>query len=345
MTRPIVSILLPNLNNIRFLPERIDTIYAQTFQEWELVISDNFSDDGAWEYFQSLAAKDSRISIFQSPRNGMYSNWNNTIEKARGTYVYIATSDDTMPSDCLAEMVNALESCTECDIAHCPLNAIGVEGENLDLSWYRNTAFPLSCGDLFTKAHIRYAPFDGLLHLMGSSVYWSITQLLIRRSVFDKVGLFESQWGSMGDYNWNLRASMVSNTVHVPTTWGGWRIHPSQATALCPKDQFQSRMEDMIDHAVVSILPRIEGRLKRKIMQWSHYFREKNGWWSAKEGKLNRVAHAAKLALRGNLVAKDYLAYRLGVSDNWNLPSHELVRRWCDDCGLSAPMVAVQRNA
>ena len=79
---------------------------------------------------------------------------------------------------------------------------------------------------------MRRAPFDGLLHLRGRAVYTSITQLLIRRSLFDRIGHFDSRWGSVGDFNWNMRAGLVTNTVHVPDTWGGWRIHASQATAL-----------------------------------------------------------------------------------------------------------------
>ena len=50
---PKVSILLPNLNNRRYLDERIDCILNQTFTDWELVIVDNYSDDGAWEFFRN----------------------------------------------------------------------------------------------------------------------------------------------------------------------------------------------------------------------------------------------------------------------------------------------------
>lgn len=63
MSTPRVSICLPNLNNRLYLEERIATIEAQTFQDWELVVCDNFSDDGAWEFFQELAARDSRVQI------------------------------------------------------------------------------------------------------------------------------------------------------------------------------------------------------------------------------------------------------------------------------------------
>jgi glycosyltransferase involved in cell wall biosynthesis len=52
-----ICICLPNLNNRRFLPERLETIFQQTFTDWELVVVDNHSEDGAWEFFQEQAAR------------------------------------------------------------------------------------------------------------------------------------------------------------------------------------------------------------------------------------------------------------------------------------------------
>ena len=101
------------------------------------------------------------------------------------------------------------------------------------------------------------APFDGLLHLSGATVYTSITQLLIRRNLFDKIGLFESRWGSIGDFNWDMRAGLVANTVHVPDTWGGWRIHGGQATARVDyySIEHERRIQEMIDCAIGTMKP------------------------------------------------------------------------------------------
>ena len=65
---PKVSVLLPNLNNRRFLKERIQTVLDQTFTDWELVIVDSYSDDGAWELIQEFATKEPRMQISQAPR-------------------------------------------------------------------------------------------------------------------------------------------------------------------------------------------------------------------------------------------------------------------------------------
>jgi hypothetical protein len=55
-------------------------------------------------------------------------------------------------------------------------------------------------------------------------------QLLIRRSVYEKIGLFRSDWGSEGDFEWGMRAALVCNTLHLSESLASWRIHTQQAT-------------------------------------------------------------------------------------------------------------------
>ena len=226
---PKVSILLPNLNNRNYLDERIDCIFSQTFTDWELVIVDNYSDDGAWEFFKKVAGADSRVRISQAPRNGMYANWNNCIKQARGEYIYIATSDDTMMPECLECLVNALEAYPQCDIAHCCLKIIDEHGNPFHTQWAQWELVRFY-GDLIQRIHIRKAPYDGFVHAGWGCVYMSITQLLIRSSLFDKIGLFRNDLGSLADFEWEMRAALISDVIHFPKYLATWRRHPAQAT-------------------------------------------------------------------------------------------------------------------
>ncbi len=146
------------------------------------------------------SARTQRIHAWQGPREGTPGSWTPCVREARGEFVYIATSDDTMAPDCLARMVAALDAHPECDIAHCALRPIDGNGDDataLAHWWRHQSAFARSSGSLLTRPHIREAPFDGLLHLLGDSVYVSITQLLIRRSLFDRIGLFQRPGGRL----------------------------------------------------------------------------------------------------------------------------------------------------
>lgn len=253
MTRPRVSICLPNLNKRRFLPDRLASIRSQSFVDWELLVYDSFSDDGSWEYLLDAAGGDPRVRLTQGPREGIYAAWNACVAVARGDFVYIATSDDTMAADCLEKLVAALDSAPSCGLAHCPLRVIDEAGVDVARGWWReHSVFARSYPELADVPHVRRAPLDGLLHLGGVSVYVSVTQLLIRRPVLDAVGPFLPTWGPIGDFNWNMRASLTHDTVHVPSTWAAWRRYAEQASTSLEADPLgrAGEIQRMIDHAL-----------------------------------------------------------------------------------------------
>jgi glycosyltransferase involved in cell wall biosynthesis len=243
---PKVSVCLPNLNNRPFLRERFDTILNQTLRDWELIVVDNYSEDGAWELIQQVAKSDARLRVSQAPRQGMYANWNNCIRQAQGEYVYIATSDDTMMPECLEKMVSALEANPDCGLCQCGLLIIDEKGEPLpETRQWNDFPLPSYDGNLRIRQNKRFAPHDGLLHPAVFTVYTSITQLLIRRTVFDRIGLFEGQWGSIGDFEWGMRAGLVENCIYIPDILATWRIHANQATQNVHTSKVRLQMVEM----------------------------------------------------------------------------------------------------
>src|SRR5215510_251840 len=108
MHTPLVSICLPNLNRRHFLGERMESILAQSLTDWELIVCDSYSDDGAWEFLQKFSS-DSRVQLYQVPRRGAIAGVNDCLERARGKYIYIAPSDDTADLRLLENLVKPLE--------------------------------------------------------------------------------------------------------------------------------------------------------------------------------------------------------------------------------------------
>ncbi|MFH7027673.1 MAG: glycosyltransferase family 2 protein [Heteroscytonema crispum UTEX LB 1556] len=278
INQPKVSVLLPNLNNRCFLEERFQTILNQTFADWELVVVDSYSDDGAWELIQEFAKKDSRIRIYQFPREGVYAALNNCIPLARGEYIYIATSDDTMTPDCLEKMVAALDAHTNCDLCHCCLTVIDEFGKEINNNWnaWDKVKF---FGDRIKQEHIRLAPHDGILYCALGTVYTSLTELMIRKSVFEKVGLFKTEFGSQGDFEWGLRTSLVCNTVHIPYYLATWRIHSGQVTqnAFIFSSAGQQLWCEMIESAINSLKLKqyiLPGELDAKKLTFYYRFQQ-----------------------------------------------------------------------
>jgi len=341
---PKISICVPNLNTRPFLPERFRTIREQTFQDWELLIYDSYSEDGAWQYIQEFVGGEPRARCWQGPREGTPGSWSACIREARGEYVYIATSDDTMAPDCLEKLAAALDAHPECGLAHCQLRPIDEKGnvrDDLTAWWTGHSVFASSSGPLRDAVHIRTAPYDGLLHLLGESPYISITELLIRRSLFDRVGLFSSAWGSVGDFNWNMRAGLIANTIHVPDTWGGWRCHPGQATAAAAlqSDGHFSKIDGMIDHAIDAVRqhlrPEVRAGLQQKWVAEARALRRFERDVAPKRPPA-REAFVLWHAVTGSTPARIH-----ATSSLRHRPFTDLIARWLSTAGVDRALIPV----
>lgn len=347
---PRVSICVPNLNTRPFLPERFRSIRAQTFQDWELLVYDSYSDDGAWEYIEEMAAVEQRMTCWQGPRAVTPFCWNPSIQRARGEYVYIATSDDTMPADCLEKLVAALDAHPDCGLAHCRLRAIDEHGDDRPDWWSEASVFARSTGPLIDRHHVRHAPLDGLLHLAGDTVYTSITQLLIRRSIFDRVGGFEPTWGSVSDFNWCMRAGLVTNTIHVPDTWGGWRVHSAQSTASAGigTAAHAHRIDAMIEHAIDAsetlINPAIWRRLKYRWSAQAAELRAFNHEIVNRVNAVDRRSFIVRKLLSGSAAARSHVKSKLLDESPWLARFPALVASWLKEADLGSPMVAASEQ-
>lgn len=111
MKAPLVSIGMPLYNAERYLEETLDSILAQTFTDFELIVSDNASIDGTDEICRRYAAMDSRIKYSRNPRNmGATYNYNRTFALASGAYFRHNAYDDTLAATYLERCVAVLDN-------------------------------------------------------------------------------------------------------------------------------------------------------------------------------------------------------------------------------------------
>jgi GT2 family glycosyltransferase len=118
---PLVSIGLPVYNGERSIGKAIATFLAQSFEDFELIISDNASTDGTEAICREAAARDSRVRYIRQPRNlGATGNFKFVLTQARGRYYMWAAADDLRTADFLAENVAVLEVRPEYVASTCP---------------------------------------------------------------------------------------------------------------------------------------------------------------------------------------------------------------------------------
>lgn len=127
--KSLVSILLPVFNGEKFLQVAIDSVLAQTHQNFELIVVDDCSTDASVSIINRLKAHDSRIKFFQNQNNvGLFANYNRCLEYASGEYIKPFAQDDILSPDSLAKMVDVLESDGTIALTSCARNVIDAEG-------------------------------------------------------------------------------------------------------------------------------------------------------------------------------------------------------------------------
>ena len=143
MSRPSLAIVTPVYNGACHLGECIESVLAQTYENWVLVVVDNASCDSTREIANAFAARDKRIQVVEYDTHvGMLKNWNRAMSHvpADVRYVKQLNADDCIAPNCLEKMVAAAEAHPEAGVVSsyfrfgsrrlpdCELDAIQVVG-------------------------------------------------------------------------------------------------------------------------------------------------------------------------------------------------------------------------
>jgi glycosyltransferase involved in cell wall biosynthesis len=116
---PRLSVGLPVYNGENYLAESLESLLGQTYENFELIISDNASTDGTADICHRYEKQDSRIRYFRQPRNiGCAPNHNYVIQQARGELFKWVSHDDLYARDLLKRCVDALDEFPHVVLAH-----------------------------------------------------------------------------------------------------------------------------------------------------------------------------------------------------------------------------------
>jgi glycosyltransferase involved in cell wall biosynthesis len=127
---PRLSIGLPVYNSEDYLAESLEALLGQSYEDYELIISDNASTDGTADICRSYAKRDSRIRYFRQPRNiGAAPNHNFVFEQSRSELFKWASGDDLYAHDLLERCIAALDEHPDVALAHSWTAAIDGAGK------------------------------------------------------------------------------------------------------------------------------------------------------------------------------------------------------------------------
>jgi glycosyltransferase involved in cell wall biosynthesis len=216
---PKVSVFIPTFNRADMLRDAIESVLQQTYDDFELIISDNASDDATESVVRSF--DDSRIRYVKNDHNiGSRENWRRCFALAKGEYMAIFPDDDLMLPENLERKVRVLSGNERIGLVHSKYDIIDVDGRIVE-----SNADPWGIPDRV----------DCLENRQEMLYHWTncikCSSVVFRRDCVDKIGQFTDKLWTGWDYEYWLRISAYYEIAFLASPLIRNRIHNKRESA------------------------------------------------------------------------------------------------------------------
>jgi glycosyltransferase involved in cell wall biosynthesis len=245
-----VSVCIPTFNSAAYIGNCIESVLAQQGIEFEVIVSDNASEDNTWNIIQSFT--DPRVRSFRSESNlGMATNFNRALHEARGEYVNLLCSDDLLEPNALKLQAQFLDEHPEIAMATCARRLIDSNNEVLGtVRWFSR---PVIVEALNLKT----------ISLIHGNIVGEPSAVLFRREAWLRTGPFRDGLMTLIDLDMWLRLSRQGGVGYLPFPLCRIRRH-----ALSMTNQFRAdgTAQEADLHVTEALLRELQaGRLVRRI--------------------------------------------------------------------------------
>lgn len=199
---PLISLVVPCFNTpYRYLYELMDSVFAQGYEKWELILVDGSTTESANEVVYEASKRDIRIKYIKVQNRGIAENTNVGMREAKGTYIAFLDHDDTLDPDALAECVVAIREFNP-DLLYSDEDNISD-----DSSRFANPHFKPD----FSQAMIMCANY--ITHFV-----------MVKTQLAKQIGYIEKGFDGAQDYNFILQIIEKTDSIyHIPKILYHWR--------------------------------------------------------------------------------------------------------------------------
>lgn len=197
MSTPAVTAIIPTYNRPLLCAQAIDSVLAQTFGDYELIVVDDGSAD---ETSQMLARYGDRIRVIRQKNAGVSAARNAAIAVAAGRYCAFLDHDDLWMPEKLAAMVPAFDAAPEAGLAYSCVKHLDESGESRSSD---DATVEVRSGRLFQELFLR-------------EIRISTSSMMARREVLSLVGGYDPAFAVAQDYDLHLRIARRCPIVGVP---------------------------------------------------------------------------------------------------------------------------------
>ncbi|AFY90019.1 glycosyltransferase family 2 protein [Chroococcidiopsis thermalis] len=220
---PKVSVIIPNYNHAQFLEQRIQSVLDQTYQDFEIIYLDDASTDNSNEVFAKFANNSRIRAIYNQTNSGSpFKQWNKGIRLAQGEYIWIAESDDYADKRLLAELVDKLDNNPTVGLAYCLSWFIDERDRSIfnskDLLYFPDK-------ERWEKDFVNNGIDECSKYLIFENIIHNASAVLIRRSIYEKVGYADESLRLCGDWLLWVKMLLVSDIAFIAETLNYYRAH------------------------------------------------------------------------------------------------------------------------
>lgn len=186
--------MIPVYNRPDYIGLAIESVLAQTYSHFELIVHDDASTDDTLAVIHRY--HDSRLRVIHTRTNhGMIGGWNYLLKQARGKYLKQMGSDDLLAPACLAQEVRALESHPSAALVTCQRQIIGEAGQTLGTYQFSNHSQVVE-----GSSHAHW-----ILTNLRENKIGEPCAVLFRRRLLHDAGMFDPQFSQFADFEYWIR--------------------------------------------------------------------------------------------------------------------------------------------
>jgi glycosyltransferase involved in cell wall biosynthesis len=206
--QPLVSVIIRTFNRLSFLKDAIESVRAQTYVNWELIVVDDGSTDDTIEAVTKI--NDPRISLLALPHTGNINYLiNEGAKKCRGEWLAFLDSDDLWLPQKLELQLKVLQE-TQRKWCYCPFRFVDEENR------------------LLYNSQDKCLPYQGniLNEVIAAQTGITICSVVVEKNFFDEIGRFSSDPTLREDYEFFLRIASKAEVAYASQTLTCIREHP-----------------------------------------------------------------------------------------------------------------------
>ena len=212
MIKGLVSVVMSAYNSEKTIEDSIMSILNQTYEDWELILVNDFSSDTTLVILEGFTRKESRIKIINNNKNiGLTASLNKAINISNGEFIARLDSDDVAEPERLKKQVSFLVSNPDIGMVGTGANLIDKDGRKIG-------SMSVISNEYLVSRFIKY--LNPFIH----------SSLMIRKRVLDDVGIYREKFRYSQDYDLVLRVYDRYKAVNMPEHLISWRVSEGSIT-------------------------------------------------------------------------------------------------------------------